>query len=58
MKLSKKTIKIISLVLVFVMVANMLLFGFGIIGVMEFWLIIGVGALFSYRYLGWMKKDK
>jgi Sec-independent protein translocase protein TatA len=44
-------IKILSLLLIIILVANIILFGTGMMPQLYFWIIIAITALFAYKIL-------
>ncbi|MBI2581618.1 hypothetical protein HYV87_00630 [Candidatus Woesearchaeota archaeon] len=52
----KRFLKIIGLIAVLVLVANMILFALRIINGLVFWAVIIVGAVFAFKVLPKMKK--
>ncbi|MBS3167616.1 hypothetical protein J4216_00645 [Candidatus Woesearchaeota archaeon] len=53
---NKKVIKIIGLIVIIVMIANLILFAAGVINIIKFWVIIITGAIITYKIIPLIKK--
>jgi len=55
--MSKKPLKVLGYVILFILLLNLLLFAFRVISGLLFWGVIVVGAVFVYLILPKMKKE-
>jgi len=55
---NKQKLKIVGYFVLFILLLNLVLFAFRIIGTITFWGIIIFGALFVWKVLPWLKKFK